>query len=208
MFATDVGSDNEESIHAHDVPLEFFFDISGDLEHSISTPTKSTGIEDDVRSDSEASSPVSFTAPNFSPILTTDSSLSELHVNDQSFGVVSEGESNIPVKPAPEENITQSSEKVCGVKIVGDNIDKTVHTRFMRVDKQGSSLHYFHAYAAQDRFDLTMPEDVPVIPDHPKLFEDLLSSNSDKATLNLEFFCDSHCTHFVQVYAFLHRRLQ
>ena len=44
MFATDVGSDEEESTHAHDVPLEFSFDISGDLEHSISTPTKSTGI--------------------------------------------------------------------------------------------------------------------------------------------------------------------
>ena len=137
-----------------------------------------------------------------------DSSLSKLHCNDQSFSVVS-GESNVPVKPASGKNITQSSEKVRRVKIiVGDNIDKTVHTRFMRVDKQGSSLHYFHAYAAQDRFDLTMSEDVPVIPDHPKLFEDLLPSNSDKATLNLEFFCDSHCTHFVQVYAFLHRRLQ
>ena len=68
MFAIHVGSGNEESIHAHDVPLEFSFDISGDLEHSIST-TKSTGIEDDVRSDFEASSPVSFTALNFSPIL-------------------------------------------------------------------------------------------------------------------------------------------
>ena len=128
------------------------------------------------------------------------SSLSELHGNDQSFSFVSEGESNVPVEPAPEESITQSSaaEKVRGVKIVGDNIDKTVHTRFMRVDKQGSSLHYFHAYATQDRFDLTMPEDVPVIPDDPKLFKDILPSDSDKATLK-EFFCDSRCTHFVQV---------
>ena len=55
------------------------------------------------------------------------------------------------------------------------------------MDKQGSSLHYFHAYAAQDRFDLTMPEDVPAIPDDPKLFEDLLPSNSDKTTLNFFF---------------------
>ena len=74
----------------------------------------------------------------------------------------------------------------------------------MQMDKQGSSLHYFHDNATQDRFDLTMPEEVSVIPNDPKLFEDLLPSDSDKATLK-EFFCDSRCTHFD---AFLHRRLQ
>ena len=43
----------------------------------------------------------------------------------------------MPVAPAPEENNIQSSEKERGVKIVSDNIDKTVYTRFMWVDKQG-----------------------------------------------------------------------
>ena len=68
----------------------------------------------------------------------------------------------------------------------------------MRVDKQGSSLHYFHAYAAQDRFDLTMLEDVPTIPDDLKLFEDLLPSNSDKTTLK-EFFA-IHIAHILCKY--------
>ena len=81
--------------------------------------------------------------------------------------------------------------------MVGDNIDKIMHKRSMLVDKQGSSLHYFHAYATQDRFDLTIPEDVPVIPNDPKQLEDLSPSDSDKTTLK-EFFCNSHCMHFVQ----------
>lgn len=186
MFTSDVDarSDNEESIH--DATLEFSFDLSGDLDLT-STPAKSTSIEDDLRSASEASSPVSFTAPPFSPLPTLGSPLSELQTNDQSSTVASDGDSNLQVATAPEENNIQFSEKERGMKIVGDNIDKNVHTRFMRVDKQGSSLHYFNAYAAQDRFDLTMPEDVPAIPDDPKLFEDLLPSNSDKITLK-EYF--------------------
>ena len=69
----------------------------------------------------------------------------------------------------------------CGIKIVGDNVDKTVKTRYMRVDKQGKSLHYFHAYVAQDRFDL-MPEEVPSIPDSPDLNK-LLPSDYDKSTV-------------------------
>lgn len=36
-------------------------------------------------------------------------------------------------------------------KIVGDNIDKNVQPRFMRVDASTRSLHYFHAYAVKDK---------------------------------------------------------
>ena len=39
---------------------------------------------------------------------------------------------------------TSSQPCTCGIKIVGDNVDKTVKTRYMRVDQQGRSLHYFH----------------------------------------------------------------
>ena len=38
--------------------------------------------------------------------------------------------------------------------IVGDNIDKNVSPRDMRVDNQTTSFHYFHSYAAHDRVDL------------------------------------------------------
>lgn len=45
-------------------------------------------------------------------------------------------------------------------KIVGDNIDKNVQPRFMRVDAPTRSLHYFHAYAVKDRVDLSSFSDI------------------------------------------------
>ena len=33
----------------------------------------------------------------------------------------------------------------------GDNVDKNVHVRDMRVDNQNTSLHYFNLYAVKDR---------------------------------------------------------
>lgn len=40
-------------------------------------------------------------------------------------------------------------------KLCGDNIDKTVRQRYMRVDSQGTlSLHYFHFYGVLDRVNL------------------------------------------------------
>lgn len=84
-------------------------------------------------------------------------------------------------------NPTTSSQPCTrGIKIVGDNVDKTVKTRYMRVDQQGRSLHYFHAYAAQDRFDLTMPEEAPKIPDDPDL-DKLLPSDCDNSTMKKLF---------------------
>ena len=38
--------------------------------------------------------------------------------------------------------------------IVGDNIDKNVSPRDMRVDNQTKSFHYFHSYAVHDRVNL------------------------------------------------------
>ena len=39
--------------------------------------------------------------------------------------------------------------------LVGDNIDKNVSPRDMRVDHQTKSFHYFHSYAVHDRIDLS-----------------------------------------------------
>ena len=38
--------------------------------------------------------------------------------------------------------------------IVGDNIDKNVSPRYMRIDNQVKSLHYWHSYAVHDRIDV------------------------------------------------------
>ena len=50
----------------------------------------------------------------------------------------------------------------CGFKVVGDNIDKNVRPRHMRLDKGTQSLHYFNAYAIMDRVDCSSKE----IPHH------------------------------------------
>ena len=42
-----------------------------------------------------------------------------------------------------------------GFKLVGDNIDLTVSTRYMRVENyRDQSLHYFHCYAVLDRINM------------------------------------------------------
>ena len=114
MFNPDTGSDNES---IHDITTEFSFDVSHDLVFT-STPTKSTTIADHSICDSEASTIVFFTGPQFSPVPLMDSSSSELHTNDQSTTVVPESDSNMPVAPAPETSSIQSSEKECGLKIL------------------------------------------------------------------------------------------
>lgn len=43
--------------------------------------------------------------------------------------------------------------------LVGDNINKRVTPREMRVDSQVKSLHYFHSYAALNRIDTSHLDD-------------------------------------------------
>lgn len=57
----------------------------------------------------------------------------------------------------------------------------------MRCDRQTKSLHYFHAYAARDRFDIAnYSEELPSIPLKPSL-EELLPSQSDIITIKNNF---------------------
>ena len=79
-----------------------------------------------------------------------------------------------------------------GVKIVGDNVDKHIKARYMRVDQQGQSLHYFLAYATQDRFDLSMPEEAPTVPTDPDLSK-LLPSDDDQLTTKQLFAIHIAC---------------
>ena len=52
---------------------------------------------------------------------------------------------------------------------MGDNIDKCVNPREMRIDKQVQSLHYFHTYAAKNRCDSIHSEDTKPIGEISKL---------------------------------------
>ncbi len=49
------------------------------------------------------------------------------------------------------ESDTCSSESHYSYFIVGDNFDKNIRPREMRVDNQMKSLHYFNSYAGLDR---------------------------------------------------------
>jgi hypothetical protein len=68
----------------------------------------------------------------------------------------------------------------CGFKVVGDNIDKNVRPRHMRLDKGTQSLHYFNAYAIMDRVDCSSKE----IPHHQPLAILWLSSQLKMIILN------------------------
>ena len=61
-----------------------------------------------------------------------------------------------------EESSTLNSQPAHRYILTGDNIDKTISPRFMTVEHQTKSLHYFHAYASLNRIDLTgVSEELP-----------------------------------------------
>ena len=79
------------------------------------------------------------------------------------------------VDTPPEEEVACGT----GFKIVGDNIDKTVRPRHVRLDRQTQSLHYFNSYAVKDRVNLTDRSDtVPDPPSSPNLLS-LLPDKED-----------------------------
>ena len=65
-------------------------------------------------------------------------------------------------------------------KVVGDNIDKSVHPRHMRMDYQAKSLHYFHIYGVLDRIDFSSLDDNIRVPDTTKIdFAEIMPSLED-----------------------------
>ena len=78
-----------------------------------------------------------------------------------------------------------------GFKLVGDNLDKDVKPRYVRVDQQTKSLHFFHYYAVRDRIDLSSFSNNPnphldlTVSDLP--FETLLPSASDNQVISYNF---------------------
>ena len=74
-----------------------------------------------------------------------------------------------------------------GYRLCGDNIDKNVHARHMRVDRRNKSLHYFHFYAVENRVDFTCLSDEPPdnsnITDFHSVGKSLLPTPADDAAL-------------------------
>ena len=74
------------------------------------------------------------------------------------------------------------SAKVDTYKMVGDNLDKNVQPRDMRVDNQVRSYHFFHTYAVKDCIDLSNTSDEIQVPEVYDL-KKLLPSSGDKKEL-------------------------
>ena len=53
----------------------------------------------------------------------------------------------------------RNSQQSCGFTIVGDNMDKNFQPSYQRQDRQTKSVHYFHAYAAKNRVDISALSD-------------------------------------------------
>ncbi len=71
-----------------------------------------------------------------------------------------------------------------GLKIVIDNIDKTVRPRDQRIDAQSKSLHYVQAYAVKDRIEYSKFSNKPP---PPGSIYDLLPCASDYQALKDNF---------------------
>jgi hypothetical protein len=112
--------------------------------------------------------------PPYSPVLYSDVH-SDIDMSPSSSSVIDEGcEISIasksstppPLIPSTQElvnfnirgdnidkDLIPSTQEVVDFKIGGDNIDKDVKPRFMRIDRQTRSLHYFNVIAVRDRID-------------------------------------------------------
>ena len=88
--------------------------------------------------------------------------------------------------------VVPSSQQSCSMldtyKLVGDNLDKHVTPREMRLDHQAQSLHYFNCYAVKDRVSTLGLKDNPSLPDFSAFSEaKILPTAEDHESLMSNF---------------------
>ena len=119
--------------------------------------------------------------PEMSPI-SDDTSLS-LQLSSNLSTNQAEAQANLSDTELPSAELT-------GFKIVGDNVDKHISPRFVRLDNQQSSVHYFNSYAFEGRIPLTSLSDIPPSPsslEHHQKAIQLLPSSADNEALRTNF---------------------
>ena len=78
--------------------------------------------------------------------------------------------------------------QICYFKLVGDNLDKNIKPRYMRSDRQTTSLHYFHVYAVLDRVDVSaMSNQVSFVDSQASDLNALLPSAEDDMNIKANF---------------------
>ena len=78
-----------------------------------------------------------------------------------------------------------------GFHIIGDNLDKNIKPRFLRVDHHSQSLHFFHLFALKDLINLSgfsnEPNQYFGVQTEELPFENLLPSTTDYQSLISNF---------------------
>ena len=75
-----------------------------------------------------------------------------------------------------------------GFKLVGDNIDKTIEPRDMRINNQANSVHYFNVYAVRDRINFShLSSNASMISPEDIKFDAFYPSSDDDNKLLLNF---------------------
>ena len=121
-------------------------------------------------------SPDSVTAPDYSPFTTASSQSSSPEPNLEMLGLLGS------------EGMYRSTPAYPTFKIVGDNLDKYVKPRDMRIDAQASTLHYFNMYAVRDRLDTSQLQDSGSLPDPTTIqIEKILPTEADHKILLSNF---------------------
>ena len=79
-----------------------------------------------------------------------------------------------------------ATDSITGYRFYGDNIDKNVKARYLRSDKRGKSIHYFHSFAVKDPIDFTHLPNTPLqraLPSPRAIAKSLLPSPEDDVAL-------------------------
>ena len=127
----------------------------------------------DYSFDSDSDSESDCEAPPYSPVTSDFESSSEDEVETEDEIVDHEGkqaeEVDQQTSHSQEEPMEDDTTNVT-YSIVGDNIDKSIRPRYMRVDTGNQLLHYFHYFAALDRVDVnnfsSTPSKLPTCTPH------------------------------------------
>ena len=119
--------------------------------------------------------------PPYSPISTT---------SDHSDIIM---DCNVQSRQPLQENLIQNQvESSCvnhwnGFKVVGDNLDKDIKPRYMRIGHQTKSKHYFNTFAVKDRINLSMYSSFPVCTEPTPDVLEILPSAADECSLKSNF---------------------
>lgn len=121
--------------------------------------------------------------------LTTDtSSPSRSSVSPPLFSSLSHSKCDSESNFSPQAVHMKSTNEVPSFKIVGDNIDKYVKPREMRINAQAKSLNYFNSYAIKGRINVSELEDLPCCPDFRSFeSEKLLPTKQDLEVIETNF---------------------